>query len=92
MAKYIVAVDGGVGAGKSTVCRMAGNMLDWPAISTGSFYRMVAFIVHQHSIPLDAEPKIKQLLTQELPKVQWHLTTNGEIPLRRRNTYHTTAE
>ena len=47
MAKCIVAVDGVVGAGKSTVCRMAGDILDWPALSTGVFYRTAAFIVQR---------------------------------------------
>ncbi len=79
MGKYVVAVDGVVGAGKSTVCRMAGNMLGWPAISTGVFYRTAAFIVHRHGLKLDAEQKIRQLLTRELEKVHWHLTTSGEI-------------
>ena len=79
MAKYVVAVDGVVGAGKSTVCRLAGNMLGWPALSTGVFYRTAAFIVHRHGLTLDAEQKIRQLLTRELAKVHWHLTTSGEI-------------
>lgn len=79
MAKYVVAVDGVVGAGKSTVCRMAGNMLGWPAVSTGVFYRTAAFIVHRHGLTRDAESAIKLLLSQELGKVQWHLTSSGEV-------------
>ena len=79
MAKYVVAVDGEVGAGKSTVCRMAGNMLGWPAISTGIFYRTVAFIVQRHNVALDAEQDIAQLLQRELPRMRWELTTSGII-------------
>ncbi len=79
MAKYVVAVDGVVGAGKSTVCRAVGNVLGWPAVSTGIFYRTAAFIVHRHGLTVDAEQKIRQLLAQELTKVHWHLTTSGEI-------------
>ena len=79
MAKYVVAVDGVVGAGKSTACRLAGNMLGWPAVSTGIFYRTAAFIVHRHALALHEESKIEQLLTRELTKVQWHLTSSGEV-------------
>ena len=79
MAKYVVAVDGEVGAGKSTVCRLAGKMLDWPAISTGIFYRTVAFIVQRHRVALDAEQDIDHLLQQELPRMRWELTTRGTI-------------
>lgn len=79
MARYIVAVDGVVGAGKSTVCRIAGNMLGWPAVSTGIFYRTAAFIAQRHGLTANTEQKIKPLLAQELAKVDWHLTTRGEI-------------
>ena len=79
MAKCIVAVDGVVGAGKSTVCRLAGNMLGWPALSTGVFYRTAACIVQRCGLALTTEAEIKQLLVRELAKVRWHLTTSGEV-------------
>lgn len=79
MTRSIVAVDGVVGAGKSTVCRMAGKILGWPAVSTGVFYRTVAFIVQQHGVALHAEQQLQQLLTRELPTVRWELTTSGEV-------------
>ena len=79
MPKYIAAVDGVVGAGKSTVCRLAGNMLDWPAMSTGIFYRTVAFIVQRHGLALDAEQAIGPLLKRELETVHWQLLTSGEV-------------
>ncbi len=77
--KHVVAVDGLVGAGKSTVCRMAGNMLGWPAVSTGIFYRTVAFIVQRYGLALHAAQEIEQLLLQELAKVEWHLVSGGEV-------------
>lgn len=79
MARHVVAVDGVVGAGKSTICRMAGNLLGWPAVSTGIFYRTAAFITQRHGLTAATEQKIRPMLAQELAKVSWHLTARGEI-------------
>jgi CMP/dCMP kinase len=59
----IVAIDGPVGAGKSTVARALARALDFSYLNTGAMYRAVA--VAAHYINLDdrtAEGRLEQLL------------------------------
>lgn len=41
--KYVIAIDGPAGVGKSTVAKALASMLDYKHINTGSIYRSIAY-------------------------------------------------
>jgi cytidylate kinase len=53
MRKLIIAIDGPVGSGKSTVARLAAEMLDYVYVDTGAMYRALALKAHRKGIALD---------------------------------------
>ena len=55
MGKIVVAIDGPVGAGKSTVAREVARALGYLYIDTGAMYRAVAWAARQRSIPWEDE-------------------------------------
>ncbi len=57
----IVAIDGPVGAGKSTVARELARALGFEYLNTGAMYRAVALAAHRAGIRAD-EPDIEQRL------------------------------
>jgi len=50
----IIAIDGPVGSGKSTVARELARALGFSHVSTGAMYRAVAVAAHEAGIPDDA--------------------------------------
>ena len=54
MKKLIIAIDGPVGSGKSTVARRVGQLLDYIYIDTGAMYRAVALKALRNGISLEA--------------------------------------
>ena len=64
-AKPIVAIDGPVGAGKSTVARMLARALGFSYLNTGAMYRALAVAAHEAGVSPDAadvEARLKPVL------------------------------
>jgi cytidylate kinase len=53
MRKLIIAIDGPVGSGKSTVARLVAEMLDYVYVDTGAMYRALALKAQRKGIALD---------------------------------------
>ena len=61
MRKLIIAIDGPVGSGKSTVARRVAQMLDYLYIDTGAMYRAIALKAIRGGILLDASDDLVTL-------------------------------
>jgi cytidylate kinase len=61
MAKLIIAIDGPVGSGKSTVARRVAALLGYAYLDSGAMYRGVAWKALREHVPLDAEEKLTAL-------------------------------
>ena len=59
--KYIIAVDGPAGSGKSTIARMVAKRLDYIYIDTGAMYRALTLKVLETNTSLDNSQKIIKL-------------------------------
>ncbi len=55
MSKFVVAIDGPAGAGKSTVAQLAAKELGYTYIDTGAMYRAVAWKALQQEKPVTDE-------------------------------------
>ncbi len=53
MRKLIIAIDGPVGSGKSTVARRVAQIMNYIYIDTGAMYRALALKALRHGIALD---------------------------------------
>ncbi len=60
----MITIDGPAASGKTSVSRKLAKILDWQWISTGAFYRAVAFLVQKHQIHPLNEPSIVKLIHQ----------------------------
>ena len=54
MRKLIIAIDGPVGSGKSTVARLVAQRLGYVYVDTGAMYRAVALKADRRGVSLDA--------------------------------------
>jgi cytidylate kinase len=61
MRKLIIAIDGPVGSGKSTVARLVAQFLDYVYVDTGAMYRAFALKALRSRVPLDAEEELVAL-------------------------------
>lgn len=61
MNKLIIAIDGPVGSGKSTVARGVAEMLGYIYLDSGAMYRAVAWKALRDQVPLEAEEKLAEL-------------------------------
>jgi cytidylate kinase len=61
MKKLIIAIDGPVGSGKSTVARRVAQLLEYLYIDTGAMYRAIALKAQRKSISLDATDDLVSL-------------------------------
>ncbi|MDE3269571.1 MAG: (d)CMP kinase [Pseudomonadota bacterium] len=68
----IVAIDGLVGTGKSTIAQAVSKKLAWLYVSTGIFYRAVATLAAMHRVDVESNAALKAMLADTLPKVAWH--------------------
>jgi cytidylate kinase len=55
MSKLIIAIDGPVGSGKSTVARRVADLLGYVYLDSGAMYRAVAWKALRDRVPLDSE-------------------------------------
>ena len=61
MRKLIIAIDGPVGSGKSTVARRVAELLGYVYVDTGAMYRALALKAQRLNLPLDAEERLAQM-------------------------------
>jgi cytidylate kinase len=61
MNKLVIAIDGPVGSGKSTVARRVARLLDYMYVDTGAMYRAVALKALRQGIALDSEVEMEAL-------------------------------
>ena len=61
MSRLIVAIDGPVGSGKSTVARRVAELLGYAYLDSGAMYRAVAWKALRENTPFDCEEKLEAL-------------------------------
>src|ERR1700722_17039455 len=59
--KLIVAIDGPVGSGKSTVARRVAEMLGYTHLDSGAMYRAVGLKALREGVPLDSPERLSAL-------------------------------
>lgn len=61
MTKLIVAIDGPVGSGKSSVAKRVADLLGYTYLDSGAMYRAVAWKALRDGVPLDSPGKLEAL-------------------------------
>jgi cytidylate kinase len=61
VAKLIIAIDGPVGSGKSSVARRVADLLDYTYLDSGAMYRGVAWKALRDGVPLDSPDQLEYL-------------------------------
>lgn len=61
MRKLIIAIDGPVGSGKSTVARRVAELLGYTYLDSGAMYRALAYKALTRGVPLDSAEKLETL-------------------------------
>ena len=61
VAKLIIAIDGPVGSGKSSVARRAAELLGYTYLDSGAMYRAVAWKALRDGVPLDSPERLAAL-------------------------------
>ena len=61
MNSFVIAIDGPVGSGKSTVARHVAQMLGYVYVDTGAMYRASALKALRSGVPLNATEKLVEL-------------------------------
>lgn len=61
MRKLIIAIDGPVGSGKSTVARRVAELLGYTYLDSGAMYRALAWEALECGTPLDDEARLESL-------------------------------
>ena len=61
MSKLIIAIDGPVGSGKSTVARRVAELLGYTHLDSGAMYRGVAWKALRDGVPLDSPSQLSAL-------------------------------
>jgi cytidylate kinase len=74
--RWIIAIDGPSGTGKSTVAKLLAKRLGYVVLDTGAMYRAVAFRAKQRGIRLEDEERLSQLASSLQGTF---LTRNGEL-------------
>lgn len=62
MEKFIIAVDGPAGSGKSTISKIVARELGFTYLDTGAMYRMVTYAVLKRKTDLDNKEEVLKLL------------------------------
>lgn len=60
-ASFIVTIDGPAASGKSSVSRELARRLGWSWVSTGAFYRGLAYVAHVKKVDLSDENALVEL-------------------------------
>lgn len=64
MEKFIIAVDGPAGSGKSTISKIVAKNLGFTYLDTGAMYRMVTYAVLKNGTNLENESELIKLLDE----------------------------
>ncbi len=64
MEKFIIAVDGPAGSGKSTISKIVAKNLGFTYLDTGAMYRMVTYAVLKNGTNLENENELIKLLDE----------------------------
>lgn len=67
---HVITIDGPAASGKSSVSRELARRLGWKWISTGAFYRGLAYVAHEEGIELSDEKALAQLSQSSLWSIQ----------------------
>jgi cytidylate kinase len=67
---YVVTIDGPAASGKSSVSRELARRLGWKWISTGAFYRGLAFVASEEGISLEDEAALVELSQSDIWSVE----------------------
>lgn len=78
---YVVTIDGPAASGKSSVSRELARRLGWQWISTGAFYRGLAYVASEEGISLEDELSLVKL-------TQAHFWSVEMLPERTEVIYH----
>ena len=71
MTSYVsVAVDGPVGAGKSSIARSAAKMLGYIYVDTGALYRAVGLYCHRNGIDMTDHAAVGSALAEIHPEIR----------------------
>ena len=71
MKPYVsVAVDGPVGAGKSSIARTAAKMLGFIYVDTGALYRAVGLYCHRNGVDMKNDAAIAAVLPEVHPEIR----------------------
>lgn len=62
MKRFVVAIDGPAGAGKSATARGVAERLGLIHVDSGAMYRAVAWLAQKEGVSLDSEPALLRLL------------------------------
>ena len=62
MKKFVIAIDGPAGTGKSTISKIIANKLGFAFVKTGEMYRAITYKLIKENISLDDIEKIEKLL------------------------------
>lgn len=78
-----VAIDGPVGAGKSSIARAAAKQLGFIYVDTGAIYRAVGLFCHRSGVDMSSAEDIASQLPQIKPEIRLydgvqHIFLNGE--------------
>lgn len=58
---FVVAIDGPMGAGKSTIAKLLADRLGFRYVDTGAMYRSVAWAARQQGIDVDSEETVAEV-------------------------------
>src|SRR5713101_7234021 len=79
MRKLIIAIDGPVGSGKSTVARRVAELLGYTYLDSGAMYRALAWKALGRGVPLDSAEKLEALARETRIDLE---TTAGGLRVR----------
>lgn len=66
----IVTIDGPAASGKTSVSRMLAQRQGWAWVSTGAFYRGLAYVAKREGISLEDESRLAKLCVEDFWEVQ----------------------
>lgn len=69
-AGVVVTIDGPAASGKSSVSREVARRMGWSWVSTGAFYRGLAFVAFQRKVDLSSEEALERLAHSSIWFVQ----------------------
>ena len=61
MRQLVIAIDGPVGSGKSTVARRVAELLGYAHLDSGAMYRAVGLKALRDGVPLDSPERLAKL-------------------------------